>query len=235
MQNTFLTMIAVLALLLGALLIGAVGDAQAKQLVLFGFDISDSGPLTGTKNIARDAGKTVQKIVSDLEPGDDVWLRSIGFAGAAEAQIKIDVTLGRKARSRPDRIAPALGKLVASFPDRVARGELQVQTRTNIIGFLEALAPSLNCQRVDTRIVLFTDGIEWSTQVKGSDLLTGKTDLPAPSAKILAGCTVEMRGVGQLAKKFRTDSRWFPLLRAQWTRFFEEAGVASFKAYAAFD
>lgn len=218
-----------------ALLFGANGDASAKQLVVFAFDISDSAPVAIDTKIAHDAGDTVRRYVSRLQPGDEVKLRSLGFAGAAERQIKIDVVLGRKTHSRADRIGPALGNLVASFPERVERGELQIQTQTNIIGFIEALAPSLDCDRVDTRIVLFTDSIEWSTRVKGAELLAGIADLPAPSGKILSGCTVEMRGIGQLAKKFQTDSRWLPLLTAQWTRFFDQAGVAGFKAYAAFD
>lgn len=232
MSMNFVSTVATAAVL-GVLSSGA--HAASERLVIFAFDISDSAPVATDRNIARQAGKTVRAITAALRPDDRVKLRSLGFAGAVETQIDVNVTLGRKVRSRADRIAPVLGRLVASFPERAERGEIEVQTRTNIIGFVEALAPSLDCRNVDTRIVIFTDGIEWSTQVKGQDLVDGKADLPPPSGPILEGCVVEMRGLGQVAAKYQTDSRWFPRLRTQWTRFFEAAGAARFSAYAAFE
>ncbi len=219
-----------------AIFVGAQTDVEAlEKLVVFVFDISDSAPVAVDQNIARSAGNTVEAIVANLDPGDRVKLRSLGAAGVAALQINVNVTLGRKARVRPDRIAPAIGALVRSFPMRVRRGDLKIQVRTNIIGFVEAMAPSLDCENSANRIVIFSDGVEWSTLVNGKELVTGKADLPPPSGPILKGCIVEMRGLGQQTNKLGTDSRWFPLLRRQWARFFQAAGVARFNAYAEFE
>ncbi|MBO6814527.1 MAG: hypothetical protein JJ891_06685 [Rhizobiaceae bacterium] len=218
---------------LGLLMINST-PAMAKRLAVFVFDISDSVPITVKSKIARYAGSTVANVVSDMEPGDTVRLRSLGLAGAAARQIKVDVKLGRKARSRPDRIGPVLGQIVASIPQRVERGDLQIQTETNIVGFLEALESSLDCDNVETRIVLFTDAIEWTSYFSGQEFLDGKIKLPEPSGPILKGCHVEMRGMGQLSPKFKTDSRWFPYLKTQWRVFFDAAGVISFTPRAEF-
>lgn len=231
MRHKFFTAVTTLILL-----VGVANEASARSvLAVLAYDISDSAPVAVDPNIARSAGNTTQSIVAGLDPGDEVKLRSLGVAGIAAQQINVNVTLGRKARTRPERIAPAIGALVRSFPDRVRRGDLKIQPQTNIIGFIEALAPSLDCENVATRIVIFSDGIEWSTQVNGKDLVTGKADLPPPSGPILKGCVVEMRGLGQQTSKLGTDSRWFPLLRTQWAHFFQAAGVARFTAYAEFE
>jgi hypothetical protein len=207
----------------------------AEEVHIFGIDISDSVPVTVNRNIAMSAGTLVENRVARLQPGDEVKIRSFGAASVANDQINIRVVLGRKARERAERVAPALGDFVRSLPDLVESGKITLQTNTNIIGFVEAMAPTLDCQAQQTHLVLFTDAIEWSSQAIGNDILAGTANLPPPSGQILKGCIVEMRGVGQLAAKFRTDSRWFPILREQWRTFFEAAGVAQFSAFATYD
>lgn len=210
--------------------------AYAREVKIIGIDISDSVPITINQNIALAAGDLIERMVAVMQPGDEVKLRSIGTAGISVEQINLSVTVGRKARERADRLAPQIGNVIRSLPDRVEAGHIQVQTSTNIIGFVETIAaPSLDCESEPGTLVLFTDGIEWSPQVLGRDLLAGDADLPAPSGQILKGCTVEMYGVGQQASSLGTDSRWFLLLRDQWRTFFEAAGVARFSAFAAFD
>ena len=223
---------AVMALLTGA---PSIAKVDAVDLLVVAIDNSSSFPVVVDHNIARSAGNSVESLVADMDPGDRVKLRSFGLAGIASQQINVDVTVGRKASMRPRRIARAVGDLVGSMPDRVANGDLEVQDRTNIVGFIEALAPSLDCESTPTRILLFTDGIESSTQLNENNLLSGSADLPRPTGPILEGCTVEIRGLGQVVTEQGTDSRWFPLLRTQWTAFFEAAGAASFKAYAEFE
>ena len=220
-----------------ALLCNSTLGANAGQpkMALFAFDISDSAPVAINLNVARSAGNYVRSFISGMRPGDTIKIRSLGTAGVVPRQLYINAKLGKKANTRPRRIAPQIGNLVRSLPQRVKSGEIQIQHRTNIIGFLEALGPSLNCQKVRTTIVIFSDGIEWSTQVRGDDLLSGKKELPAPSGPILKDCIVEIRGLGQQNIRLGTDSRWFPLLRTQWTKFFTAAGVSRFTAYAEFE
>lgn len=232
MRNLTMNLLNCSVLLAGTLF---ASPAAAQELVVFAFDMSTSAPVAVDANIARTSGSYAASMVTAMQPGDKIMLRSLGTAGLAAQQIKIDVMIGRKANSRADRIAPAIGDLIASLPEHVARGDIETQPQTNIVGFLEALAPSLDCPATPTRIVIFSDGIEWSTQVRGDDLLAGTADLPSPSGPILEDCIVEMRGLGQVTLEGGTDARWFPLLRTQWQSFFEAAGVAQFSAYAAFD
>ena len=208
--------------------------AQIKHEVII-LDGSDSVPLLVNQAIANMAANTVRSRISALSPGDIVWLRSLGDAGEANPLIRLNVTLSRKAKYRPQRMAKAVGSLVSSLPARVQSGQIDTQTSTNIIGFLERLAPSLDCHAKVTHLTLFTDGIEWSNRLRGQDLLSGKVDLPPPSGPIFEGCHVEMRGLGQLTRSLGTDSRWYPLLRNKWSAFFKAAGARSFKAYAAYD
>jgi hypothetical protein len=207
-------------------------DQIARQI--HAFDMSESYLVAVHDRSAEAAGRIVARHVASLSPGDEVWFRSFGLAGAMDREISVTVTMGSRVQERPSRMAPVIGNLVASIPERVRRGELSVQNRTNIIGFLQATGASLDCQTIRTTLVLFTDGIEWSTQVRGDALLAGTASLPAPSARFLEGCHVEMRGLGQVSDT-ATDSRWFPILRDEWSAFFEAAGVASFRAYATFD
>lgn len=208
--------------------------ADDSALYVAAFDMSDSYLVAVHDRSARAAGAVVADDVAALSVGDEVWLRSFGLAGVMDQEINATVTLDSRVQERPHRVAPAIGNLIASIPERVRRGELAVQNRTNIVGFLNAIGASLDCHARPTTLVLFTDGIEWSTQVRGDELLAGTGSLPTPSRTILDGCHIEMRGLGQVSDT-TTDSRWFPILRDQWAGFFEAAGVASFRAYATFD
>ncbi len=232
MRNILIYSVATATLLLGS---SVTANAKQQNTVVFAFDISDSAPVAINPNIARSAGNYVQEYILGMKPGDVVKIRTLGTAGVAAQQVYINAKLGKKANSRPRRIAPQIGKLVRSLPQRVKSGAIKIQHRTNIMGFLEALGPSLDCQKSPTTIVIFSDGIEWSSQVNGNELLSGKKELPAPSGLILKGCIVEMRGLGQQNIRLGTDSRWFPLLRTQWKKFFTAAGVSRFAAYAEFE
>jgi hypothetical protein len=208
--------------------------SDQPALQIHAFDMSESYLVATLDRSAQAAGAVVARQVASLSPGDEVWLRSFGLAGVMDQEINVTVILGSRVQERPRRIAPQIGNLVGSIPERVRSGQLSVQNRTNIVGFLSSISTSLDCQARPTTLVLFTDGIEWSTQVRGDQLLAGTASLPAPSGAILEGCHVEMRGLGQVSDT-ATDSRWFPILQEQWSTFFEIAGVASFRAYATFD
>ncbi|MFN3226830.1 MAG: hypothetical protein ACE360_11345 [Hyphomicrobiales bacterium] len=225
--------VATAALVIAATQIADANDQSALQIQ--GFDMSESFPVAVHDRSAEAAGSVVARHVATLSPGDEVWLRSFGLAGVMDQEINVSVTLGARVQERPRRMAQAIGQLVGTIPQRVRSGDLAIQNRTNIVGFLEAIGSSLNCMERPTTLVLFTDGIEWSSQVRGDDLLAGTADLPTPSGAILEGCHVEMRGLGQVVSDQNTDSRWFPLLRDKWSVFFAAAGVATFNAYATFD
>lgn len=221
-----------IALLLAATVAAGPLTAQAApaQTLIVVVDISESAPLAFDPVMAQDAGAFVEAAVGRMNSGDTVRLRSLGTDGLSSGQIRIDVDLVQK--YRPHLAAPLLGGLIGSLPERVARGEVKPQPTSAIVSFLEATGSGLDCRARPTRIVLFTDGIEWSTHLTGRELLAGTKRLPAPSGPILQGCMVEMRGIGQQRSGLRSDGRWLPVLRSEWSRFMTSAGVASFKALA---
>jgi len=232
MRNALIHSVSAFALLCSSIM---CASAEQPQTVVFAFDMSDSAPVAIDPNVARSAGKFVQSYIQGMNPGDRIKIRTLGTAGVAAQQVYINANLGKRANSRPRRIALRIGELVRSLPRLATNGQIEIQHRTNIVGFLEALAPSLDCENTPTKLVIFSDGIEWSAQVKGNELLSGREELPPPSGAILKNCDVEMRGLGQQNIRLGTDSRWFPLLRIQWAKFFTAAGVTSFTAYAEFE
>ncbi len=232
MRNALIHSVSAFALLCSSIM---CASAEQPQTVVFAFDMSDSAPIAVNSNVARSAGNYVQSIIRVMRPGNTVRIRTLGTAGVAAQQVYINANLGKRANSRPRRIARRIGELVSSLPRLATNGQIEIQPRTNIVGFLEALAPSLDCENTPTKLVIFSDGIEWSAQVNGNELLSGKEELPSPSGAILKNCDVEIRGLGQQNIRLGTDSRWFPVLRTQWTKFFTAAGVTSFTAYAEFE
>ena len=210
-------------------------DARQIQEALFIIDMSTSAAPAVDAFAAKSAGNYIEKFIKSMKPGDRVKVHTLGRAGIVSQQIYINVILGKKSGTRPRRVASALAKLIRSLPQLVKNKKIKLQPSTNIIGFVETLAPSLDCENKVTTIVIFSDGIEWSEQVNGNDLLAGKIDLPPASGSILRGCHVEIRGLGEQNSNLGTNNAWFVLLRKQWTAFFKSAGVASFKAYAQFE
>lgn len=212
-----------------AIVVAVTGAPVAAAELWAAVDTSDSVPLFLEADIAARAGQTVANAVRDLGPGDKVFLRSFGEAGVSETQLHINIRMA--GRTRPPAVARDIAQLFGSFPGLVEQGKLKVEHRTNVMGWLERVGPTLNCREEPTTLLVMTDAIEWSEAIKGSELLQG-APLPPPSGPILEGCHVEFWGVGQQQKKFGNDDRWYPILKSAWTIWMDAAGVASFKAYA---
>ena len=204
--------------------------ALATELWI-GIDASDSAPLFLENDVAARAGQTVAAAVLPLGPGDQVFLRSFGEAGVSEKQVHVNITMA--GRTRPETVARELSKVFGSFPELVAQGKLKIEGQTNVMGFLERIGPLLDCKGTPTTIIIFTDGIEWSQAITGRELINGAA-LPSPSGRILEGCHVEFWGVGQQQKKFGNDDRWYPTLKSAWGVWMDEAGAASFRAFASY-
>lgn len=212
-------------------LVMSMATSSLADEVWIAVDTSDSFPLLLEDDVALRAGQTVAESIRVLKAKDEVFLRSFGEAGVSATQIHINARIG--GRVKPQAAARDIQKLFASLPELVRQGTMTIEKRTNVMGWLERIGPLLNCQDTPTRVIVFTDAIEWSSAIKGSELLQG-APLPSPSGKILDGCHVEFWGVGQQQKKFGNDDRWYPILKAAWEPFMQQAGAASFKAYADF-
>lgn len=204
---------------------------SAAELII-GIDLSDSSPLTLEDAVAKRAAKTVALAASKMKRGDIIKLRSFGEPGVSETQIHETVKLtGRK---RASKVAKQVQTFIASLPQLVRDGKIRIENRTNALGWLELTGPVFECSSSGRdRMMILSDGIEWSGTIKGQQLLEG-APLPPPSHNLLSGCRVEMWGVGQQQRKFGNDARWYPILRKSWKTYMELAGVASFEAYGVY-
>jgi hypothetical protein len=212
---------------LAVLVAAGLTSAQAGELWV-GLDMSDSAPLLLEDAQAAAAGKTIAAAIRGLERGDLVRIISFGESGVWDRQI--DLTIELSSRNRPEVIAPQVQALIASLPQRAREGQLHMETQTNAMGFLERIGPLLNCQAEPTTVLVMTDGIEWSAAITGKDLIAG-APLPPPSGPILQGCAVTFWGMGQQRREYGHDDGWYPILRAAWSTYMDQAGVAAFAAY----
>lgn len=205
----------------------SMAPAMADELWV-GIDMSDSAPLLLEDIQAAAAAETIADEIRQLERGDLVRIISFGESGVTDRQIDFSIELS--GRNRPAAIAEQFLELIASLPQRTRDGQLHTESQTNAMGFLERIGPLLNCQSVPTTLLVMTDGIEWSTAITGEGLLAGQP-LPPPSGPILQGCAVTFWGLGQQRREFGHDDGWYPILRAAWSTYMDQAGVAEFAAF----
>ena len=214
-----------------ALLTSSPAVAREVMIVL---DFSNSFPLTDpdsgglSSSPAERAGRYVEELIAELEIGDTIKIRSFGLQGVGKTQLFYNIALTN--RYRPARAGQEIGNLIASIPEGVRDGKIKVEDRTDLIGFMETTASSLDCSEDGTMLII-SDGIQWSDSYQGPLFLEG-VPLPDPSSAFLEGCTIEMRGVG--ADRFGTSDMWVNPLRQAWTVYFEKAGAAAFSAHARF-
>lgn len=218
-------------LLLASVAASMLAPAANAAEVWIGIDASDSVPLFLEDDVAARAGQTVAASVWNLDADDKIFLRSFGEAGVSETQVHVNITIA--GRTRPKAVARDLSNAFASFPELVRQEKLTVESRTNVMGWLERIGPMLNCDEEPTTVLIFSDGIEWSQAITGRELIDG-APLPSPSGRILEGCDVEFWGVGQQQKKFGNDDRWYPILKSAWSVWMDDAGAASFRAFASY-
>lgn len=89
------------------------------------------------------------------------------------------------------------------------------------------------CAAGNTRLILFTDAVEYSHEVDGKALISGRAHLPKPSRPMLKGCHVEMHGIGQLKSSLKPGSlerRLIPL----WRDWLTTAGASSVRVTGSF-
>lgn len=216
------------AILAALAVILSLMPAYAADLMI-ALDLSDSMPIVVEERVAKRASSTIANKIHKMDRGDTIMIRSFGFAGASEQQINENLKI--TGRRNPARAAKQVGGFIAALPNLVRDGKINVETQTNITGWLEMVGPTI-CPD-GTTILVMSDAIEWSANVTGKDLIQG-ADLPEPSYSFLEGCKVEFWGVGQQIRKFGTDPAWYPTLRKAWSKYMELAGASDFRAYGVY-
>ena len=203
----------------------ALADDTQRDLMI-AIDISKSNVIIENSQMAAKAASTAAEMISDLQNGDRLSIRSIGSYSMSDNPLRFDLTVSRRMPAR--RIAASIERLIASLPELVAKGKLPAGGTTHITAFLEEEAALLSCNTRETVLVLFSDGIEASPETSPDALSKGRSGLPAPDGDALRGCALSLYGIGETtqgAQRTRTEN-----LITAWTAWAEAAGV-SFDAF----
>jgi hypothetical protein len=201
MRNFFSTSLKSIAVAFGVFLSATTAPTQAAEnttmRTIIGVDVSGSSTFTSEQHSADEAGRYVSDYVLGLETlPHDLRLVSLGDPGLAQRAIDVRVTLTNRRATKPRLMGLQFGGYLSALPRLIESGQLQPDDSTSLLSFLRSLEPV--CAAGGSMVILFTDGVEWSDEVKGRGFLDGRVALPTPSRPFLQGCAVEMHGVGQL-------------------------------------
>ena len=188
--------------------------AQAKTMTI-GIDLSGSNPLLSHKNFATMASQYVTAKLSKLKNGDIVRVKTFGARADAANLLNRSYKISR--RVKPKKIAGIIAQYLQSLPEQKDLS----QSATNLIAWLE-FTSDFNCADKST-ILAITDGLESSSYVDGSALLTGKKGLPEADVD-LKGCAIIFYGLGA-----GWPAQSVKFVRNEWRQWSEKAG-ASFTA-----
>lgn len=197
--------------------------AESPPRSIFGVDISGTSTFLHDPRSANAAGAWVENYVAGLSAPHDLRMVSIGDAGLAHILIDIAARVTDMRATSAARLAPEFGGYFRSLPGLAAAGQLDVQGTSSILGFFYSLESI--CEKGNVTLVLFTDGLEWSSMIDGKAFMEGTVGLPTPDRPFLTGCTVIMHGVGQLKSTFSSDGLEARLV-PEWRAFLEAAGAA---------
>lgn len=205
----------------------AASSATAQDDIsatLFAVDISGSVGHLFDQIVADETAEYVEGYIAGLDDPHRLWMMSFGEPGLAHRIINIKATVSDRRASNARTLSAQFGSYFRLLPSLVQSGDLTPQNTTSIIEFFEAIEPV--CARGGSRIVMFTDGIEWSSTVYGRALMSGAASLPTPRDEYLRGCHVEMLGVGQVKGTLSAEGLAGHLV-PQWEEFLEAAGAES--------
>jgi hypothetical protein len=147
---------------------------------------------------------------------------SVGDAGLGTRIIDIRATVTASRASNARTLAPQFGGYFRSLPSLAQRGDIAAQGTTSLVDFFHSLEPV--CSAGNATVILFSDGVEWSSTVDGSAFVAGKATLPKPESAFLKGCAVKLLGVGQVKAGLDSDGLAARLI-PQWRAFLSAAGA----------
>ena len=222
------------AKLLAASFMLAASTANAQSDVtatIFAVDISGSVGHLFDQIVANETAEYVTGYIAGLDDPHKLWMLSFGEPGLAHRLINIKATVTQSRASSARTLSAQFGGYFRSLPALVQSGDLTPQNTTSIIEFLRAVEPV--CERGGTRIIMFTDGVEWSSTVDGPGLMNGSIKLPMPGEEFLKGCQIEMLGVGQVKGTMSAEGLARRLV-PQWEAFLDAAGADTVRVTGSF-
>lgn len=221
-------MIAGIALLMSAT--SAISQEAINRTIL-GVDKSGSSTFLYERHSADAAANYVYDYITDLTPPHDLLMISVGDTGMAERDIHIRASVAERRASSPRRMAEQFGGYFRALPQLISEGAIAPDDTTSLVEFFQSLEDI--CSEAPTRIILFSDAVEWSTTVDGRAFLNGTASLPTPSSSFLSGCHVEIHGVGQLREGLASDGLE-RRLKPIWRSWLTEAGAESVRLTGSF-
>ena len=187
--------------------------AIAKTLTV-GVDLSSSNPLVSSETFARSAALYVADHIRKLQMGDVIEIRRIGDNRVDNLNAE-KIQISR--RNRADKVAQSVAQYISNLPKKTYD-----QESTNILSFLEF--QNFGC-RSGGKIILLTDGVEYSTEASDPEgILIGKKSFPAPNAGFLSGCEAIFYGLGQTSAG-SMPSAWIRNLQNAWAAYMKTAGA----------
>lgn len=196
--------------------------AQTPAHVTFALDQSSSSP-NEIEAFRSTAARHARDIVKAMKMGDSVAIMTFGDGGLRNFGLTKPVKLS--IRMRPSHVAGTLEKAIIAKAEDAAKNP---QNETRLMSFLEDSHREFQCASGNAKVIVFTDGIEHSSELSGKQFIVDKKPLPDPTPGILSGCHIEFIGVGlgvhgalqRPEKKHITDA---------WSAWMEKAG-ATFEA-----
>jgi hypothetical protein len=196
-------------------------DNRRPQTLVIGLDLSQSNPLVSSHDYAASVADYIADEIDDLPLASKVMIRTFGSYSGQQNALRIDRDVSSEPEEKPAAVADLVRTIIGNVPTLVREGRVDVQDRTNIVGFLENISQLVDCQDTDTTIVLASDGIEDSEYAR---LIQPDSSLP-PADPMFRGCAMlEIVGLGQGAKSPSLTEH----LRTEWARWAKEAGFKEF-------
>jgi hypothetical protein len=212
--------LAALAAALVLISAGAAESAPKPRHIVVGLDLSSSFPLISDPIFAQRAGARIAPAIRDLPPRSLVTLRTFGVYDPTANPLRFDKQISSV--NRPGDVAVAVETIIASIPKLIKEGRLKAHGWTNIVAFLETVAPNVNCRKNKTTVILVSDGIEDSDYAR---LTSEKGKLPPPKTPLYAGCDdLQFIGIGVGANRPALTEH----LRGEWANWANEAGFKNF-------
>ncbi len=192
------------------------------QLIVIGLDLSQSNPLVSNSSYAASAGALVGETVKELPMASKVMLRTFGSYSGQKNTLRIDREISSQKDEKPAAVASLVEEIISNVPKLVREGTLQSQDKTNILPFLEDMAEFVDCSKMDTTVILVSDGIEDSEYARLKDK---DESLPVPSSELYRGCSeLLIVGLGQGGNSPSLTER----LRNDWGAWSKAAGFRNF-------
>lgn len=217
-QKIVLRFLAVFVVLASLVTAEPAFGSDGPRRTLMAVDTTRSSTYIADQPSADAAARYVEKYISGLDQPHELRMISVGEVGRGNRTIDISATVTNHRASSAKSLAAAYG----GYFRALTSSNIKEGASTSLIQFFQSLETV--CAKAPTKVIVFTDGLEWSSTVDGRAFARGAVGLPTPERPFLAGCQVEMNGIGELRSSADSDGLEQRLV-PQWTKYLKAAGA----------